>query len=247
MVLLPALLAGTALAAEPSCWRLVRLGGMLPSVVARIERPADNLVIALKPERFAQARRLGVVAANGTFFAGEVPMADVLDSEGREHHPYERLLRYSDRVVDLGKRWALGRPRGKKKLAVVRGDQARETMDLYLGGAAILLLKGEDRSADNAPRGRTPGESFPPDILQRRAARTLAGLTAGGELLLVGVPAPGATPREAAKIMSDLGAEDAVMLDGGGAFGFAAGEDADYSPAPREDLNPTHLAARACR
>ncbi|MDE2237806.1 MAG: phosphodiester glycosidase family protein [Elusimicrobia bacterium] len=236
--------------------------------LAVIERPSDNLIVSYEPMRFWRARGLGTVVVNGTYFGQGQPMGDVLASDGREYHPRYRVLRPGDgRVVDLGRRWALGRLRGKGTLAIARDDEAIETMDLYLGGGAILLLDGKDLSADNLPRGSTPGESFSPDMLSRPAARTAVGLrTVDGRQQLLIVSAPqsaqsilsgdilrprGATLAGMAALMRRLGATDAVLFDGGGAAGFSAGDGGGgsiyWSPInASENLNPTHLAARSC-
>ena len=64
---------------------------------------------------------------------------------------------------------------------------------------------------------------------ERRNPRTLAGVTPGGDLLLVAVDgrrpgySVGASFEESAAIMDSLGAEEAVNLDGGGSTGMTVG------------------------
>jgi exopolysaccharide biosynthesis protein len=64
---------------------------------------------------------------------------------------------------------------------------------------------------------------------ERCNPRTLAGVTLGGDLLLVAVdgrhpgPSVGASFEESAAIMDALGAEEAVNLDGGGSTGMTLG------------------------
>ena len=64
----------------------------------------------------------------------------------------------------------------------------------------------------------------------RRNPRTLAGITPGGDLLLVAVDgrrpgySVGASFEESAGIMDALGSEEAVNLDGGGSTGMTVGE-----------------------
>ncbi|HEX7169227.1 MAG TPA: phosphodiester glycosidase family protein, partial [Rubrobacter sp.] len=65
---------------------------------------------------------------------------------------------------------------------------------------------------------------------ERRNPRTLAGITPGGDLLLVAVDgrrpgySVGASFEESATIMDSLGAEEAVNLDGGGSTGMTLGQ-----------------------
>ena len=63
----------------------------------------------------------------------------------------------------------------------------------------------------------------------RRNPRTMAGLTPGGDLLLVAVDGKrpgysvGASFKEEAAVMASLGAEEAVNLDGGGSTTMTLG------------------------
>jgi exopolysaccharide biosynthesis protein len=65
-------------------------------------------------------------------------------------------------------------------------------------------------------------EGFDKPFSQRRTARTLAGITRTGHLLLVVVDGKrpdwsvGVTFQEGARLMQSLGARDAMGLDGGG-------------------------------
>jgi hypothetical protein len=71
----------------------------------------------------------------------------------------------------------------------------------------------------------------------RRNPRTMAGLTPGGDLLLVAVDgrrpgySVGASFEEEAAIMDNLGAEEAVNLDGGGSTSMTLGERLVTSPS----------------
>lgn len=84
-----------------------------------------------------------------------------------------------------------------------------------LGGGPTLLDDGEVRVT-------AAEEQFRPDISQGRAPRTAVGLATDGQMLLVTVD--GRQPRSSigvtldglARVMRDLGANDALNLDGGG-------------------------------
>lgn len=63
-------------------------------------------------------------------------------------------------------------------------------------------------------------ENFRSDVARSRANRTGAGITKSGELILLTVER--ATLNELARLMIELGAYDAMNLDGGGSSGLAA-------------------------
>ena len=84
-----------------------------------------------------------------------------------------------------------------------------------IGGGPRLLRAGEvDITAES--------ERFQKDITEGRAPRTALGITAAGELLLVTVNGRqgnisiGMTLTESAELLKELGAVDAMNLDGGG-------------------------------
>lgn len=86
---------------------------------------------------------------------------------------------------------------------------------LALGAGPRLVEKGEVRVT-------SAEEQFRPDVAQGRAPRTALGLTAEGSLLLVTVSGRqenltvGMTLEELAHLMLELGAVEAMNLDGGG-------------------------------
>lgn len=109
---------------------------------------------------------------------------------------------------------------------IVRGDPAAVTLDTApsfrelgvieaVGGGPRLLEGGQVRVMAREER-------FRPDIAVGRAPRTAAGITEDGRLLLVTVNgrqpglSTGMTLEELAGFMLELGARDAVNLDGGG-------------------------------
>lgn len=94
-------------------------------------------------------------------------------------------------------------------------DWLKQGVAHAIGGGPRLLRSGElDISAQE--------EHFQSDIAQGRAPRTALGITAAGELLLMTVNGRqgnisiGMTLEELAQLMRNLGAVDAMNLDGGG-------------------------------
>lgn len=94
-------------------------------------------------------------------------------------------------------------------------DWPKQDVRHALGGGPRLLRAGQiDINAEE--------EKFQADITQGRAPRTALGITASGELLLVTVNGRqnnisiGMTLLELAELLQDLGAVDAMNLDGGG-------------------------------
>lgn len=120
--------------------------------------------------------------------------------------------------------------------STVRGRDGRSvttpTLSAVTGGTPALVQGGEVwmnpaangmSQASCVPAAPGPGEKCRADnTLLQRHARTLAGVTAAGELLLVTIdgrdPAlsVGATLPEAPEVMKRLGAEDAVGMGSGG-------------------------------
>ncbi len=97
-------------------------------------------------------------------------------------------------------------------------------MQTVLGGSPLLLRDGRP----GYPTGNT--DSFTRD----RHARSIVGVTPGGELLLVTVDAnatsAGMSLGEATELMAGLGAVHAMNLDGGGSTTFVTGGQVRNSP-----------------
>lgn len=97
---------------------------------------------------------------------------------------------------------------------LVDGVEA-EGIEWAIGGGPRLLREGQIEIT-----GRE--ERFLPDVLVGRAPRTAVGITASGEVLLVvadgrrAQESVGLTLEELARLMRDLGAVEAMNLDGGG-------------------------------
>lgn len=98
-----------------------------------------------------------------------------------------------------------------------------EDVPFALGGGPTLLKDGKVTIT-------AAEERFRPDVAEGRAPRTAVGITPYGEVLLVVVDgrqprySTGMTLAELAKFLLDLGAKDAINLDGGGSSTvFASG------------------------
>ncbi|MBO9541978.1 phosphodiester glycosidase family protein [bacterium] len=123
---------------------------------------------------------------------------------------------------------ALGSPAGwlgetlkpgmKVKLQVPLSDYF-EGVEHVLGGGPRLVDAGEVRVTSEAER-------FQADVARGRAPRTAVGVTATGELVIVAVDgrsaneSVGLTLSELGELMRELGARDAMNLDGGGSTAF---------------------------
>ncbi len=130
-----------------------------------------------------------------------------------------------------------GRGRGAAEVAAL----AAHSQLPLLGGAATLHVDagGVAAAIGGSPQLLAGGEvAFPVGNLdsftRRRHARTMVGVSGSGEVLLVTVDAgagwEGLTLAEAAGLMADLGAVDAVNLDGGGSTTFAVGGEVRNQP-----------------
>ena len=115
-------------------------------------------------------------------------------------------------------------------------DWLQEGVVHAIGGGPRLLRNGEIDVTGQEER-------FQADITQGRAPRTALGVTASGELLLVTVNGRqsnisiGMTLEELAELMRQLGAVDAMNLDGGGSStmvvrGIVLNAPSDGTPRP---------------
>lgn len=93
--------------------------------------------------------------------------------------------------------------------------------DVY-EGVEHVLAGGPRLLESGSPKITAEAERFQPDVARGRAPRTAVGVTPAGELLLVTVDGRdakhsiGLTLPELASLMQELGAHDALNLDGGG-------------------------------
>jgi len=249
------LAAASAQAAAPpaECWG--KHGAFLAAV---IENPGANLRVDLGAKGFAAASKLGLVVANGTFFAagssGLTPLGDaVVDGKPAARPPEDRVTAADGRKIDLSARWGVGvDAAGRAK--VYTGAQARGAgLRQFLGGAGLLLHKGRPALTANRYEEGVWGPSFAPDVLARVTGRTALGVRADGALVVVHAPRdPGVGLAALARALVEFGALDAVFYDGGKAAAFSAGPPGHplrlhSPPHAAEDVNPSHLVFKACR
>ena len=109
------------------------------------------------------------------------------------------------------KEFSIGDP---AKLVESLGNTAAEEAEVVVGAGPLLIEQGKINV-------RTREESIAQDIAVGRAPRTALGITADGSLLLVVVDgrsssSQGMSLQELAEFMLQLGAKDALNLDGGG-------------------------------
>lgn len=253
--LLAVALSAQAAPSGGGCWSAVPLDGK-SARLAVIHSPERNFGFDFGAKYFSDAKDLGVVVTNGTFYttgSRDLKPLGRLIRDGREvYAPPEPRFKTSDgRLVDLGQRWGIGVDADGKALAV--RDEDAGVMRAFVGGGIILLKDGQDLVESNRAVSGRYGASVPDAELDGRAARVAVGARADGALLVVFVPRgrDSATASDVRKMMSELGARDAVLYDGGHAAGFSAGlpgQDKDFydPPDPVEDLNPTHLVFAGC-
>lgn len=98
----------------------------------------------------------------------------------------------------------------------------RATLPDVFEGAEHVLAGGPRLLEAGSPKITSEAERFQPDVAKGRAPRTAVGVTAAGELLLVTVDGRdakssiGLTLPDLANLMQELGAQEALNLDGGG-------------------------------
>jgi hypothetical protein len=142
------------------------------------------------------------------------PEGAILSGHGRGH----RLLQ------ELWTRVQAGQADAEALLRLDTTPDAEES----IGGSPILVRDGKRWFADD-----------PRDLYRLRAPRTMAGWTQDRDLLLVTVDGRqpghslGITMVEAATLMINLGAVEAINLDGGGSTTFVAGGAVINRPSDR--------------
>jgi exopolysaccharide biosynthesis protein len=106
----------------------------------------------------------------------------------------------------------------------------KNTLSEYGEGVQTAIGAGPTLLKDGQIKITASEERFKPDVAQGRAPRTAVGITPYGEILLVVVDgrqarySVGMTLQELAKFMLEMGAKDAINLDGGGSSTvYAAG------------------------
>lgn len=158
-----------------------------------------------------------VFAAGGRLHAGTTPVAPVARREVAGPIPDDAvvLLATGSKAAVLNTIWHLWvHGQGRTRLLNLHSDLTFPAT-LSIGGHPVLLRDGE-RAVLNV---------HDPFVTQRHP-RTLAGATAAGELLLVAVDgrqpghSNGLTLYEAQDLLVELGAVEAINLDGGGSTTF---------------------------
>ncbi len=152
----------------------------------------------------AMARRSGATAViNGSYFhpRSYAPAGDLV-----VHGNFVSLGRVPTAVTITPDNLAAIRPVNLFRTAAWRGFET-----VVASGPYILRAGAVQRGADSA---------YQDGALFRRAARSAVGLKGGRHLIFMSTRAP-LTTLEAAKLMRALGAQDAVLLDGGSSTGLA--------------------------
>jgi hypothetical protein len=112
--------------------------------------------------------------------------------------------------------WDAWRGKANRARHLVLDSALSAPADLNVGGHPVLLRNRERQPLDGNDT-----------MVTRRHPRTVLGWTASGDLLLVTIDgrqpgySDGATLSEATDLMTELGAVDAINLDGGGSSTFA--------------------------
>jgi exopolysaccharide biosynthesis protein len=126
-----------------------------------------------------------------------------------------------------------------EKLATTHGQPIPLNPSLSIASAAPLLVQNGKTAIDAVSEGdMVPSDwSFEYAWAEQRQARTLVGINAKGDLLMVTVDgrqpgvSEGATLTEEAALMKSLGAVSAMNLDGGGSTDFTVNGKQVNSPA----------------
>jgi len=124
---------------------------------------------------------------------------------------------------------AQGEERAKLMQALAPGSQSKVTVGLDKSGANVAHVIGGGPTLVQKGKVRITAveERFRNDVSQGRAPRTALGVDAKGHLLLATVDgrqpgySVGMTLRELARTLDELGAQEAINLDGGGSTAMA--------------------------
>lgn len=110
----------------------------------------------------------------------------------------------------------------ERVLAMGAAVSLKNTLSDVYEGVEHVLAGGPRLLESGSPKITSDVERFQADVVRGRAPRTAVGVTPTGELLLVAVDGRdsrhsiGLTLTELASLMQELGAQDALNLDGGG-------------------------------
>lgn len=137
-------------------------------------------------------------------------------------------------AAKLTKLWAQIR-KGKKQTEALLRVQSTPAAVESVGGYPVLIRDGRSVLTDEST-----------SLVRGRHPRTLVGRTAAGDVLLVTVDgrqpgySDGMTLAEATNLMLDLGAVEAMNLDGGGSSTFVVRGDVINQPSDRAVVNRGH-------
>lgn len=218
----------------------VEVTGGDPVAVASVNRARHDDGIVLFTPRFGPSTLTG---PDGVELVLELPGAS-LGAVGADGTPVRLVDRHEggDARIGAGRVVLFGRGAGGERLDEVwREAQASGRRDGVLrvgtggmvdvvAGSPTLVRAGRPELADN-----------PDPFTRSRHPRTMVGWTASGELLLVTADgrrpgtAEGLTLHEAADLLVDLGAVEAMNLDGGGSTTFVVNSSVVNGPSGVDD------------
>lgn len=195
-------------------------GRTLP--VQAVNRPLTGEGVALYSRRWGLAT---ATDATTTELALQLPAGAGILPTGRSAVRAGPASAGGNSLILPGQVVLSGRGAGARAVAeLAQRAAAGAFLDVDVAGMLSAIGGSPQVLQNGAP---TPPADYPDAFTQGRHPRTMVGITPTGEILLVTVDGRGAsaglTLREAAGLMSDLGAVDAMNLDGGGSTTFVAG------------------------
>ncbi len=166
----------------------------------------------LAPVSELVSRSGAIAGVNGVFHASDGTPLGLIIADGRL------------KSLPIMARTAMGITRdGRILIDNVSVDTAGNLIPDWLGEGVVYAVGGGPRLVRDGEVNVTSGEEqFKADVATGRAPRTAVGVTDDGKLLLVAVTGRqayhsiGVTLEELANITLELGAKDAMNLDGGG-------------------------------
>ena len=180
------------------------------AVKTALAGPSDSFGLA--PVSELVSRSGAIAGVNGVFYASDGTPLGLIIVDGRL------------RSLPIMARTAMGITKdGRILIDNVSADAGGNLVPDWLGGGVVYAVGGGPRLVkDGKVKVTSAEEQFKADIASGRAPRTGVGVTYDGKLLLVAVTGRqayhsiGVTLEELANIMIELGAKDAMNLDGGG-------------------------------
>ncbi|HEY1698479.1 MAG TPA: phosphodiester glycosidase family protein [Trebonia sp.] len=175
-----------------------------------------------------------VIGANGKVISAGVQSATDVPAGGYVIQGIGAAGTWLAHHVTVGQRLSVS-----EKLATTHGQSIPLNPSLSIASAAPLLVQNGRTAIDAVSEGdMVPSDwSFEYAWAEQRQARTIVGINAKGDLLMVTVDgrqpgvSEGATLTEEAALMKSLGAVSAMNLDGGGSTDFTVDGKQVNSPA----------------